>query len=134
MYIHNNSDKTIEKWNFKDGFIKSSPTLGNNYDNSELAIAENYIGGVGVKIPENEREAFKIPKTLDINKEILELNEITRPFYISSIDGDFLFSGLDISDQVVFGRYGTDGIIKWPQAQTINGNVYSDCIIGAYPF
>ena len=129
IYIHNYTEQKIEKWNFKDGFTGSSIDLYSNYEFSELAIAGNYIGGIG-----KNGNAFKILKTSTEIEDPFTLTDIPNLLYISGIDEDFLFSGLDISGQVVFGRYGTDGIIKWPQAQTINGNIYSDCIIGAYPF
>jgi len=137
IYIYNYTGQVIENWNFEDGFIKSSPALAYNYDNNELAIAGNYICGIGIVgtgEPEPYSAAFIINKDLSTNKDEFILSDIPEPLYISSIDGDFLFSGLNADNEVVFGRYTTGGSLQWPQAQTINGNVYSDCIIGAYPF
>ncbi|MBA7530393.1 hypothetical protein ES705_22599 [subsurface metagenome] len=82
---------------------------------------------------ENVRKAFITPKNFSsAETEFTSLNGSLIPFYISSIGGDFLFSGLNNFDEVVFGRYYTDCSLQW--LQTINDNVYSDCIIGAYPF
>ena len=133
IYIHNYTGQKIEKWNFTEGFTGSFLNLDYNYEFSELAIAENYIGGIGVEVSENVRKAFITPKNFSsAETEFTSLNGSLIPFYISSIGGDFLFSGLNNFDEVVFGRYYTDCSLQW--LQTINDNVYSDCIIGAYPF
>ncbi|PKP59124.1 hypothetical protein CVT91_07255 [Candidatus Atribacteria bacterium HGW-Atribacteria-1] len=127
IYIHNYDDKKIEKWNFKDGFTGLSLNLGYNYEFSELAIAGDFIGGI-----EKNVNAFKILKTSAETETQFTLNDIPNLKYISSIGGDFLFSGLDTINQIVFGRYDTGGTNKW--FKVISDTVYSDCIIGAYPF
>jgi len=141
IYIHNNSDDTIEKWNFKDGFIKSSPTLPYNYDNSELAIAGNYIGGIGIvetgEPVTSNSEAFIIKKDLNSFEPSIDLSEIgiSTKTYISSVGGDFLICGINASGEVVFGRYSIEGssvIINWKII--INDQDYLNCIIGSYPF
>ena len=134
IYIHNYSDQTIEKWNFIEGFTGSFLNLDYNYEFSELAIAGNYIGGIG-----KNGNAFKILKTSTETETPLTLTEITNLLYISSIDGDFLFSGLDGDQQIVFGRYGTNDSLKWSHIITKEDEIpfeipFSDCIIGAYPF
>jgi len=136
IFLHNYTSKTIEKWNFIEGFTGISIGLSSNYVFSELAIAGEYIGGVGVEVLENARKAFILPNDFSsAETEFTSLSENLIPFYISSIGEDFLFSGLNGSNQVVFGRYGTDGSLKWNQTITIIDDYpYSDCIIGAYPF
>jgi len=132
IYIHNYTDQAIEKWQFESGFI-TSKALDANYNLSELAIAGEYIGGVGEV--GSERKAFTILKNLDASENVLTLSYIPIPLYISSINGDFLFSGLNNNEEVVFGRYDTAGSPKWNQTITkIDSYSYSDCIIGAYPF
>jgi hypothetical protein len=130
IYIHNYTEQKIEKWKFESGFI-TSRVLGANYNLSELAIAGDYIGGIG-----KNGNAFKILKIFTENDEMLfTLTEITNLSYISSIDSDFLFSGLNINDEVVFGRYDTEGSEIWCKAiPKVLDNSYLDCIIGAYPF
>ena len=145
IYIHNYTEQKIEKWNFKDGFIKSSPTLVNNYKFSELAIAVNYIGGVGEVEGEIEsvRKAFIIFNDLNTSEELLILNginEISRPFYISSIDGDFLFGGAtktienEGDDKIVLKRYDyiNDNWIWETKIEDSYGT--EGCVIGSYPF
>jgi len=134
IYIHNYTGKTIEKWNFKDGFTGLFLDLSSNYELSELAIAGEYIGGVGEV--ESVRKAFIIPKDFSsAETEFTSLNGNLIPFYISSIDRDFLFSGLNNMDEVEFGRYGTDDSLKWSHIITIEDEIpFLDCIIGAHPF
>ena len=138
IYIHNYTGKTIEKWNFKDGFTGLFLDLSSNYELSELAIAGEYIGGVGEV--ESVRKAFIIPKDFSsAETEFTSLNGNLIPFYISSIDRDFLFSGLDISGQVVFGRYGTNDSLIWSHIIKKEDEIpfeipFSECIISAYPF
>ena len=134
IYIHNNNDDTIEKWNFTEGFTELFLDLSSNYELSELAIAGEYIGGVGEV--ESVRKAFIIPKDFSsAETEFTSLNGNLIPFYISSIDRDFLFSGLNNMDEVEFGRYGTDDSLKWSHIITIKDEIpFLDCIIGAYPF
>jgi len=140
IYIHNYTEQTIEKWNFIEGFTGSSIDLSSNYEFSEFAIAENYIGGIGVEVLESVRKAFIIPKNFSsAETEITSLNGNLIPFYISSIDKDFLFSGLNNNYEVVFGRYGTNDSPKWSHMITKEDEIpfeipFSDCIIGAYPF
>ncbi len=135
IYIHNHDNNTIEKWLFDTGLFISSYTLSENYyiNFSELAIAGDYIGGVGEV--ESERKAFIIPKDFTSTETDFILNENSKPFYISSIGEDFLVSGLVDSNHIFFGRYDIYGSIKWLEPQTImDASPYSDCIIGAYPF
>jgi prepilin-type N-terminal cleavage/methylation domain-containing protein len=137
IYIHNYTEQAIEKWNFIEGFTGLSLDLFSNYELSELTIAGDFIGGVGEV--ESIRKAFIIPKDFSSAETEFILNEITRPFYISGIDSDFLFSGLNINDEVVFGRYGTDDSLKWSLIITKEDEIpigipFSNCIIGAYPF
>ena len=131
IYIHNYTNQKIEKWSFKTGSIVDVHNLTNNYILSALAIAGDYIGGV--KDDEIVKNAFMIHKNLSTSESEFTLSNIPEPFYISSIGGDFLFSGLGDSDRVVFGRYGVDNSEKWHQEIT-EYLPYSDCIIGAYPF
>jgi len=145
IYIHNNSDKTIENWNFEDGFFKSSPTLTYNYGNSELAIAGNYICGIGFvgtgePVTYNS-EAFIIKKDLSSVETSMDLSEIgiSTKTYISSIGVDFLICGINNLSQVVFGRYYIDIVgenitITEIWSNLIDIDSYTDCIIGAYPF
>jgi hypothetical protein len=137
IFLHNYTEQTIEKWNFIEGFTGLSLDLSSNYELSELTIAGDFIGGVGEV--ESIRKAFIIPKDFSSAETEFILNEITRPFYISGIDSDFLFSGLNINDEVVFGRYGIDDSLKWSLIITKEDEIpigipFSDCIIGAYPF
>jgi len=136
IYIHNYSDQTIEQWNFIEGPTEFSIDLSYNYNNSELAIAGECIGGVGVEDIDNVRKAFILPKNFSsAETEFTSLNGNLIPFYISSIDGDFLFGGLNNSNEVVFGRYGTDDSLKWSHIITKENEIpFLDCIIGAYPF
>ena len=128
IYIHNYSDRTIEKWNFKDGFTEFSLNLDYNYEFSELAIAGNYIGGIG-----KNGNAFKILKTSTETEAPFTLTDIHNLLYISSIGEDLLFCGLNESNGIVFERYNIiQESIEW--SIFIIDNVYSDCIIGAYPF
>jgi len=131
VYIHNYTNQKIEKWSFKTGSIVDVHNLTNNYILSALAIAGDYIGGV--KEDEIVKNAFIIHKNLSTSESEFTLSNITEPFYISSIGGDFLFSGLGDSDRVVFGRYGVDNSEKWHKGIT-EYLPYSDCIIGSYPF
>jgi len=136
IYIHNHDNQTIEKWPLGYGSLISYYPLSEDYylNLSELAIAGDYIGGVGEV--GSERKAFIIPKEFTLTEEqALASIEIPKPLYISSIDGDFLLSGLNVDNHVVFGRYDVYGSIKWLEPQTImDASPYSDCIIGAYPF
>jgi len=132
IYIYNYSDNSIEKWAFEDGNVILK-TLNFIYDNNELAIAGDYIGGVGEV--ESVEKAFKILKDLSTIESKFPLINIPEPLYISSIGGDFLFSGLDDNSQIVFEKYRTDDSLEWNQPIVkINNYPYLDCIIGAYPF
>ena len=142
VFLHNYTEQKIEKWNFIEGFTGLSLDLSSDYElsESELTIAGDFIGSVGEV--ESIRKAFIIPKDFSSAETEFILNEITRPFYISGIDSDFLFSGLNINDEVVevvFGRYGIDNFLKWSLIITKEDEIpieipFSDCIIGAYPF
>jgi len=134
IYIHNHTNQTIEKRSFETSGIVALHGLTYNYNLSALAIAGGYIGGVGEVV--GERKAFIIPKDFSSNESEFTLTNIPEPLYISSIGGDFLFSGLNNNNEVVFGRYSIDGSLEWNQSITkITEDLpYSDCIIGAYPF
>ena len=138
IYIHNFTEQTIEKWNFINGFTELDIDLSYNYEFSELAIAGDYVTGYyigGVGEVAGEREAFKILKDFSSSEITPPLTGMVNPLYISSIGGDFLFSGLDDANQIVYGRYGTDGSPKWNHTIPKENEIpFSDCIIGAYPF
>ena len=127
VYIHNYTEQKIEKWQFESGFI-TSKVLGASYNLSELAIAGDYIGGIG-----KNGNAFEILKTLTETETPLTLTSIPNLLYISSIGEDLLFCGLYETNKIVFERYNIiQESIEW--SKFINDNGYSDCIIGAYPF
>ena len=124
IYIHNHTNQTIEKRSFETGDIVTLHGLTYNYNLSELAVAGEYIVGI-----EKKGNDFKILKTLEENETSFGLTNITNPLCISSIDGDFLFAGLNASNHIIFERYGS---ANWDK--TIDDKEYLDCIIGAYPF
>lgn len=124
IYIHNHTNQMIEKWSFETGGIVALHGLMYNYNLSELAVAGEYIVGI-----EKNGNDFKILKTLEESETSFGLTNITNPLYISSIDGDFLFAGLNASNHIIFKRYGS---VNWDE--TIDDKEYLDCIIGAYPF
>ena len=105
--------------------------FGLGFKNELTRNQENEYLKSTTKATTNERVELtkKILKTLEENETSFGLTNITNPLCISSIDGDFLFAGLNASNHIIFKRYGS---ANWDK--TIDDKEYLDCIIGAYPF
>jgi len=141
IYIHNFTDNNIEKWPFEGGNVIASGILDNIYDDSELAIVGEYIGGIG----KNGSNVFKILKNFTADEDVTEfslpdVSKIDKFSYISSINEDFLFGGISYNDgeivnTVMIERYtNTEPLINKWIVEINNYDGFPDCIVGAYPF
>jgi len=141
IYIHNFTDNNIEKWPFEGGNVITSSTFLVDIYDSELTITYEYIGG----IEKNGSNAFKISKNFTTNEDVTVFqlpveSKIDKLSYVSSINGDFLFGGVnynieeEIVDTVIIGRYTTTGMINKWIVEINNYNEFPGCIVGAYPF